>query len=302
MWLVEARAVFGRARIKALLGVLVAVPIFLSLAVYLSGGPANGNGPAFVDRVTQNGVFTALAALTVSMPFFIPLAVSVVAGDAIAGEASLGTLRYLLVRPAGRARLLAAKGVVVALFCIVAALVIVIAGLIAGFAFFPHGVVVTLSGTTIPFLDGIGRSVLAAIVVGISMFGLASIGLFVSALTDVPIAAMAVTLGAVIVSAILDGVSEVSFLHPWLLTNYWTAFGDLVRDPIYWHNIWKDLLLQVGYVAVFGAAAWARMTSAMCSRRCSRSLNALPELDPAEDPGGVLGQADVGRKVYLHFL
>jgi ABC-2 type transport system permease protein len=97
--------------------------------------------------------------------------------------------------------------------------------------------------------------------VGLSMFGLASIGLFVSTLTDVPIAAMAVTLGAVIVSAILDSVSEVSFLHPWLFTNYWTAFSDLVRDPIYWHNIGKDLLLQAGYVAVFGAAAWARMTS-----------------------------------------
>ncbi len=261
MWLVEARTVFGRARIKALLGVLVAVPVFLALAVYLSGGPANGNGPAFVDRVTQNGVFTALAALTVAMPFFIPLAISVVAGDAIAGEASLGTLRYLLVRPAGRARLLAAKGIVVGLFCIVAALVIVVAGLIAGVAFFPHGVVVTLSGTTISFVDGMGRSLLAALIVGLSMFGLASIGLFVSTLTDVPIAAMAVTLGAVIVSAILDSVSEVSFLHPWLFTNYWTAFSDLVRDPVYWHNIGKDLILQAGYVAVFGAAAWARMTS-----------------------------------------
>jgi ABC-2 type transport system permease protein len=187
--------------------------------------------------------------------------VSVVAGDSIAGEANLGTLRYLLVRPAGRGRLLVAKGTVIGLFCLVAALVIVIVGLIAGVAFFPHGVVVTLSGTTIPFVDGMGRSVLAALIVGVSMFGLASIGLFVSTLTDVPIAAMAVTLGAVIVSAILDSVSEVSFLHPWLFTNYWTAFGDIVRDPIYWHNIWKDILLQVGYVAVFGAAAWARMTS-----------------------------------------
>lgn len=261
MWLVEARTVFGRTRIRALLVVLVAVPVFLALAVYLSGGPANGNGPGFVDRVTQNGVFTALAALTVSMPFFIPLAVSVVAGDSIAGEASLGTLRYLLVRPAGRAQLLLAKGIVVALFCLVAAFVIVIAGLIAGVAFFPHGVVVTLSGTTISFLDGAGRSLLAAVIVGVSMFGLASIGVFVSTITDVPIAAMAVTLGAVIVSAILDSVSEVSFLHPWLFTNDWTAFGDLVRDPIYWHNIWKDLVLQAGYVAVFGAAAWARMTS-----------------------------------------
>ena len=261
MWLVEARTVFGRTRVRALLVVLVAVPVFLALAVYLSGGPANGNGPAFVDRVAQNGVFTALAALTVSMPFFIPLAVAVVAGDSIAGEASLGTLRYLLVRPAGRARLLFAKSVVIGIFCIVAALVIVIAGLIAGFAFFPHGVVVTLSGTTVSFPDGIGRSLLAGLVVGASMFGLASIGLFVSTVSDVPIAAMAITVGAVIVSAILDSLSEVSFLHPWLFTNYWTAFADLVRAPVYWHNIWKDLLLQAGYVAVFGGAAWARMTS-----------------------------------------
>jgi ABC-2 type transport system permease protein len=61
--------------------------------------------------------------------------------------------------------------------------------------------------------------------------------------------------------AILDSVSELSFLHPWLFTNYWTAFADLARDPVRWHNIWKDLVLQAGYVAVFGAAAWARMTT-----------------------------------------
>ena len=110
MWLVEARTVLGRARVRALLVVLVAVPVFLVVAVYLSGGPASGNGPAFVDRVSQNAVFAALAALTVAMPFFIPLSVAVVAGDSIAGEANLGTLRYLLVRPAGRGRLLVARG------------------------------------------------------------------------------------------------------------------------------------------------------------------------------------------------
>ena len=49
------------------------------------------------------------------------------------------------------------KVLVLGLFCVVAALVIVIVGLIAGVAFFPHGVVVTFSGTTISFVDGIGR-------------------------------------------------------------------------------------------------------------------------------------------------
>jgi ABC-2 type transport system permease protein len=241
--------------------VLAAVPVFLAVAVWRSGGPAAGNGPPFVDRVSHNAVFAAMASLTVAMPFFIPLSVAVVAGDAIAGEASLGTLRYLLLQPAGRARLLLAKAVVLALFCVVAAIDIVVVGLIAGVAFFPHGAVVTVSGTTISFFDGVGRSLIAAVVVGASMFGLASIGLFVSTLSDVPIAVMAITVGLVIVSGILDSISEVSFLHPWLFTHYWTAFYDLVRAPVYWHNIWKDFVLQAGYVAVFGAAAWARMTS-----------------------------------------
>ena len=261
MWLVEARTLLGRARVRALLVVLAAVPVFLAVAVWRSGGPAAGNGPPFVDRVSHNAVFAAMASLTVAMPFFIPLSVAVVAGDAIAGEASLGTLRYLLLQPAGRARLLLAKAVVLALFCVVAAIDIVVVGLIAGVAFFPHGAVVTVSGTTISFFDGVGRSLIAAVVVGASMFGLASIGLFVSTLSDVPIAVMAITVGLVIVSGILDSISEVSFLHPWLFTHYWTAFYDLVRAPVYWHNIWKDLVLQAGYVAIFGAAAWARMTS-----------------------------------------
>ena len=261
MWLVEARTLLGRARVRALLVVLAAVPVFLAVAVWRSGGPAAGNGPPFVDRVSHNAVFAAMASLTVAMPFFIPLSVAVVAGDAIAGEASLGTLRYLLLQPAGRARLLLAKAVVLALFCVVAAIDIVVVGLIAGVAFFPHGAVVTVSGTTISFFDGVGRSLIAAVVVGASMFGLASIGLFVSTLSDVPIAVMAITVGLVIVSGILDSISEVSFLHPWLFTHYWTAFYDLVRAPVYWHNIWKDFVLQAGYVAVFGAAAWARMTS-----------------------------------------
>jgi len=261
MWLVEARFVFGRARVRALLAFLAAVPVFLALAVYLSGGPSAGHGPAFLDQASHNAFFTSLAGLAVTMPFFVPLAVAVVAGDSVAGEASLGTLRYLLVRPAGRSRLLLAKGAVIAAFCLTAGLVVTVAGLLAGLAFFPHGVVVTLAGTTVPFVDGVARSLVAGLVVGASMWGLASVGLAVSTFTDAPIAAMAITIGAVIVSAILDSVSQVAFLHPWLLTNYWTAFTGLAGSPLQWHEIWKDLVLQAGYVAVASGVAWARMTS-----------------------------------------
>ena len=100
-----------------------------------------------------------------------------------------------------------------------------------------------------------------------------------------------------IVSAILDSVSEVSFLHPWLFTNDWTAFGDLVRDPIYWHNIWKDLLLQAGYVAVFGTAAWARMTTrdVLAWTRLRRSIGLETRTAPVAGPNWVRAQGSASN-------
>src|SRR5947209_4311394 len=257
----ELVTLFRRLRVRALLVVLALVPALLALAVYLSGGPSSGDGPTFLDQVSRNGVFAALAGLTVTLPFFLPLTVSIVAGDAIAGEASLGTLRYLLTRPSGRTRLLAVKAATVAVFCVVAALVVALGGLIAGVVFFPIGRVVTLSGTTVSLAEGMVRTFGAALVVGLSLMGLAAIGLFVSTLTDVPVGAMAATVGLGVLSAVLDSVTQVHAIHPWLFTHHWLAFGDLLRTPVRWTEVIKDLELQLGYIAVFGTLAWARFTT-----------------------------------------
>ncbi len=71
--------------------------------------PSNGDGPAFIGDITENGLFLAFTSLVVTLPLFLPLAVSVVAGESIAGEASTGSLRNLLVVPVGRTRLLVVK-------------------------------------------------------------------------------------------------------------------------------------------------------------------------------------------------
>ena len=68
----------------------------------MQGG--DSGGPAFLGDITNNGLFVSFTALTVSIPLFLPLTVGVVAGDTVAGEASHGTIRYLLVAPTGRLR------------------------------------------------------------------------------------------------------------------------------------------------------------------------------------------------------
>jgi ABC-2 type transport system permease protein len=257
----ELRLLFGRARTRVLLVVLACVPALLAVAVRLSGGPGRNEGPDFLAQVSHNGVFAALAGLTVTMPFFLPLAVSMVAGDTVAGEAGFGTLRALLFRPVGRTRLLATKYATAGLFCLAATFVVAAAGLLAGAVLFPLGRVTMLSGATVSLGEGIARTLAAAGVVGLSMLGLAAVGLFVSTLTESPMAAMAVTAGVAITSEILDAIPQLRGIHPALFTHQWTAFGDLLRTSGGWTNIQHDLFLQVAWAVVFGLAAWARFTT-----------------------------------------
>ena len=78
---------------------LAAVPIVLAIAVKTRPPAAGRGGPDFFGSITGNGLFVALAALTRRAALFLPLAVAVLAGDAVAGEANIGTLRYLLTVP-----------------------------------------------------------------------------------------------------------------------------------------------------------------------------------------------------------
>jgi ABC-2 type transport system permease protein len=255
----ELRLIFGRARTQAGLGVLAAVPLLIGIVLKIAG--SDGGAEGFLGQVTDNGLFLIVASLGLSLPFFLPTAVTVISGESLAGEASLGTLRNMLTAPAGRSRLLAAKMVALAVFCLAATMTIWISGLIVGFVLFPVGDVLLLSGTTVSLAEGLLRALGIAVVISGSLLGLAAIGLFVSSLTSTPLAAMAATFITFIVLGIMTAIPQLHAIHPWLLMYRWPTFADLLRDPPYWHDIGRNLLLQAGYLAVFYAAAWARITS-----------------------------------------
>lgn len=258
----EARLVFRRRRTIALLAALVAIPVLIAVALQLtSGPPAPGDGPPFLDQVAQSGAFVAATSVVVAIPLFLPLTIAVVAGDSIAGEASHGTLRYLLLAPAGRTRLLAVKTAVVLLFCLVAPLLMALVGLVLGNLLFGAGDAASLSGGELTTTDLTLRIALLALYSALSMVGLASVGIFVSTLTDVPVGAMATTIVVAVASQILVGLSQLDWLHPWLLTSTWLDFADLLRSPIVWDSFVSNALLQGGYAAVFLTLAWARLTT-----------------------------------------
>ncbi|WP_030803014.1 ABC transporter permease [Streptomyces sp. NRRL S-337] len=263
----EITTTFRRWRTLALLAVLAGVPVLVGIAVKIEtgdGGPGGGGGqggPAFISQVTHNGLFLVFTSLAVTLPFFLPMSIGVIAGDSLAGEAHGGTLRYLLVAPAGRTRLLLVKYATTLTFCLVATLVVALSALATGALLFPLGEVTLLSGTSISFGEGLLRALAIAVVVALSLIGLAAVGLFVSTLTSSGIAAMATTVGLLITVQILDTIPQLSAVQPYLFPHYWLSFADLLRDPVYWDQLQKNLGLQALYAAVFGSAAWARFTT-----------------------------------------
>jgi ABC-2 type transport system permease protein len=258
----ELLTLFRRRRTQAILGVLAGVPILIAVAVRLSSGSGGrGGGPPLIDSLTQNGLFVGVTALIVSVPLFVPLAIGVVAGDTIAGEANLGTLRYLLLAPAGRTRLLLVKYLGAAAFCLAAPLTVILVGAGIGAALFDVGPVPLLSGDTVSVPESMVRALLVAAFVAVSMLGLSAVGLFVSTLTEIPVGAMAATATLAVASQILDTIPQVAWLHPWLMSHHWLDIGDLLRTPIAWDSFVSNAELQAGYIIVFGALAWARLTT-----------------------------------------
>src|SRR6185369_5497209 len=86
--------------------------------------PPPGQGGAFLAAVLSNGALYPAAAMALVLPVFLPVAVAVLAGDSVAGEATGGTLRYLLVRPVSRTRLLVAKLISVTVYVLLVVLAV----------------------------------------------------------------------------------------------------------------------------------------------------------------------------------
>jgi ABC-2 type transport system permease protein len=256
----ELKIIFGRRRNIAGLGVLAVVPVILAVSVRLSA-PGQGGGPDFISSITGNGLFVAFGALALELPLFLPLAVSAIAGDSVAGEANLGTLRYLLAIPAGRTRLLVIKYAAIVIFALAATLLVALVGSIMGLALFGGGDMTLLSGTQTSLTDGAWRLVLSSLYLAAQFSALGAIGLFVSTLTEQPIGATIAIVLVNVMMFILDSISQLDWLHPWLLTHWWTAFGDLLRDPMATESIQRGLLTASVYAGVFWLAAWARLST-----------------------------------------
>jgi len=265
---VELAKLFRRPRTYVIAGLLCILPLIV--AIFLATTripPPPGQGGAFLSAVLSNGALYPAAAMALVLPVFLPVSVAVLAGDAVAGEASAGTLRYLLVRPVSRSRLLVAKLISLIVFVLFAILAVLVTSYLTGITLF--GAVTSSAGVALPpdvtSLSGVTISPagLALRLLGtvayivISMVGVAAIALFLSTVTDSALGAAMGALAVLVTSQVLVTLDAAAAIRPYLPTRYWLAWIDFFREPVLWRDIERGAGIQLVYLVVLLGAAWA---------------------------------------------
>jgi ABC-2 type transport system permease protein len=273
---VELVKLVRRPRSWVSLVLLCGLPVLVAVFVAVTHlAPPPGQGPALLSAVLSSGSLYPAAALAIVLPIFLPVAVAVVAGDSIAGEAGSGTLRYLLARPVGRTRLLAAKLIALVVYTLSAVILVAVTAYLTGIALFgaqpvaatPGGLTTSniaatsLSGSGLSPADIALRTIGAVAFIAVSMLGVGAIALFLSTITDSALGAALGALAALITSEVLVTLNAASAVNPYLPTRYWLAWIDFFRDPIVWRNIERGFAVQGVYVLVFLAASWAHFAT-----------------------------------------
>jgi ABC-2 type transport system permease protein len=278
MILVELVKLARRPRSWVSILLLCALPTLVAVFVAVTHlAPPPGQGPALLSAVLASGALFPAAALAIVLPVFLPVAVAVVAGDSIAGEAGSGTLRYLLARPVGRTRLLVAKLVALVVYTLAAVALVTGTAYLTGIMLFgaqpvaatPSGLTTsnlaagatTLSGTAMSPADIALRTLGAVSFIVVSMLGVGAIALFLSTVTDSALGAALGALAALVTSEVLVTLNAASAVDPYLPTRYWLAWIDFFREPIVWRNIERGFAVQGVYVVVFLGVAWAHFAS-----------------------------------------
>jgi ABC-2 type transport system permease protein len=257
-----------RTRSLVVLLVLVGIPALIVIAVHARGNRVGrgDQGEGLFRLAHQSGLLVPAAVLSVMSSFLLIVIAGMFAGDAVSGDAAWGNLRYVLMRPVSRTKLLIAKAFVAGVLIWVCTVLVTVAALVGGLILFGAHPVSTsnlLPSIAATFIKPINlseqtllwRVVIATAYTAFGYTALLAIGTLASALTDVPIGAMAATIGVYIISEILDGISQFGRIRYFFPTHYLTSWTSMFTDNTYSHDLIAGVLVQIGYLVVFGAAA-----------------------------------------------
>jgi ABC-2 type transport system permease protein len=195
-----------------------------------------------------------------SLFFHIPLLISFVAGDVLAGEATSGTYRLILTHPVSRTKIFLTKYFAVVLYTVI--FVVFLAGLSIGLAYALLGsgdlIVVDRIILILPESEVVWRFFIAYALALWAMITIASISVFFSSFVENAIGPIVATMGVLIVFMIVSNLPLEIFgaVKPYLFTDYLNLWQKAFREPIPWNDVFQAVGVFGAYSVASAAGAW----------------------------------------------
>lgn len=253
-------------RRRTLVAVLLVVALPLIVVAAVQFGPSSsGNGGGFgagdldlVGLATAGAWNFTLTMLLFSSGFLLVIIAALFLGDSVASEASWGTLRYLLVAPVPRRRLLRTKVIVGLMLTGAALMILVVSSWLIGAITFGTSPLTSPLGGALTTGESFERMAIITGYIAITLLFAAGIAFLMSVLTDVPLGAVGTAVVLVIVMNILDAIEALGRLRELLPTNYATAWVDALNPVVTWNQMATGAAINVFIFVLLVGVAFIR--------------------------------------------
>lgn len=254
-WRAELTRQVRRRRTLWSFVLLLALPLLMVGAFAVGGGePSSGT---LVDLATSGAGNFAVFAIAVSSSFLLTVLAALFVGDSLPSEASWSTLRYLLVAPVPRDRLLTSKLVVGLATTAVAILTLVVWSLLVGGVFYGWAAFTNPVGGTLDWPTLIVRLALVTAYLVVSLTQVGAIAFALGVRTDAPLAAVGGAVMLTIVTAILGQIQDLGSLRNGLPLYFNDAWLDLLRPGVDGTDLRHGVLWAVLYTGLFVSLGYA---------------------------------------------
>lgn len=262
---IELYKIFKKPRTYIAFGAIAAIVLLVQLALYVDGKQylqfaltaieQNFN----IEGSIMNGYLVCFIILQ-TLLVHVPLLISLVAGDSIAGEANMGTLRLILTRPVSRTQLLLSKFVAACVYTVLLLCFMAVLALPLSLAIFGKGDLLILKSEQIVILDRMDvlwRYFAAFGFAALSMITVAALAFLLSVFAENSIGPIIAAMSIVIVCTILTSMDIPLFnaLKPFLFTNHMLNWKGFFERPIDEGEVLKSGGVLLAHILVFVSLA-----------------------------------------------
>ena len=260
-----------RVRTAALVGTCAFVSVLVAIGLGRTARSTlqvlGASGSAVV--LGSSGLAVGIAALVLTSSLLVPVVFVLFVGEPLAAEAQWGSLRYLLVKPVARWRVLGAKVLVGAGLAVLAAVAVPVLATAVGTAYFGWHPVASASGsltqTTFPLFhtqaigvwSAVGRLLLATLYVVLGSGAIVGVAVLVAVVSDSVLGALSAGIGTYIISDILASIPSLHVIWPVLPTEYYDRWTDLFDPGAPLTGMVHGVVSQLGWLAVTLVCAFA---------------------------------------------